>query len=343
MIRVGIIGCGKIAQVRHIPEYLSNENAKLWGFYDLNQERAKEIAGKYGGKTYKSYEELLGDGGIDAVSVLTPNDTHARITIAALRSGKHVLCEKPMAACLEDCERMIRTAGETGKKLMIAQNQRLTTAHQMAKALLDRGEIGDVITFCTVFTHGGADNWSIDGKNSWFMDKSRSSLGAMADLGIHKTDLIVYLLGKKIIKASSVIGTLNKKGNDGKPVSVDDNAFCTYIMEGGIVGTMHASWTNYGREENTTSIYGTGGAMHIYRNPQYAIEIERRDGSLVRYDAGGIQTNTEQTSTGVIDQFINSIIQDRPSPISGEMVLPAMKAVFACAESARRGGALVEV
>lgn len=343
MIRVGLIGCGKIAQVRHIPEYLSNGDAKLYGFYDLNQERAEELAGKYGGKAYKSYEELLGDRAIDAVSVLTPNHTHAKITIAALQSGKHVLCEKPMAVCLEDCEHMIRTAEETGKMLMIAQNQRLAPAHQMAKELLDRGEIGDVITFRTVFTHGGADSWSIDGKNSWFMDKTRSCFGAIADLGIHKTDLMVYLLGKKIVKASSVIGTLDKKGSDGKPVSVDDNAFCTYIMEGGVMGTMHAGWTNYGREENTTSIYGTGGVMHIYRNPQFAIEIERRDGSLERYDAGGIQTNADQTSTGVIDQFIDAIIQDRPSPISGEMVLPAMKAVFACGESARRGGALVEV
>lgn len=343
MIRVGLIGCGKIAQVRHIPEYLSNQDAKLCGFYDLNQGRAEELAGKYGGKAYGSYEALLGDEAIDAVSVLTPNDTHARITIAALRSGKHVLCEKPMATCLEDCEDMIRAAGETGKKLMIAQNQRLAPAHQMAKELLDRGEIGDVITFRTVFTHGGADNWSIDGRNSWFMDKNRSCFGALADLGIHKTDLLVYLLGKKIRKASAVIGTLNKKGSDGKPASVDDNAFCTYIMEGGIMGMLHAGWTNYGSEENTTSIYGTNGSMHIYRNPQYAIEIERSDGSLERYDAGGIQTNTDQTSTGVIDQFINAIIQDKPSPISGEMALPAMKAVFACSESAQRDGALVEV
>lgn len=343
MIRIGLIGCGKIAQVRHIPEYNGNAEAKLYGFYDLNPDRAESLAKQYGGKSYGSYEDLIHDGAIDAVSILTPNVTHAEIAVAALRAGKHVLCEKPMAVTPGDCEKMVLEARASGRILMIAQNQRLTPAHKMAKELLDGGAIGGVISFRTVFSHGGADNWSIDGKNSWFMDKSRSCFGAMADLGIHKTDLMVYLLGKKIVKASAVTGTLDKKGSDGKPVSVDDNAFCTYLMEGGVMGTMTASWTNYGREENTTSLYGTKGAMHIYRNPRYAIEIERQDGSTERLEAGTMQTNDGQTSTGVIDRFIGAIVHGKPSPISAEMVLPAMKAIFACAESAERGGAFVEI
>ena len=96
MVRVGIIGCGKIAQVRHIPEYLDNPNAKLTGLYDLNLQRAKNLAEKYGCKSYESIEEMLADPEIDAVSVCVANHVHAEITIAALKAGKHVLCEKPM-------------------------------------------------------------------------------------------------------------------------------------------------------------------------------------------------------------------------------------------------------
>lgn len=90
---------------------------------------------------------MLDDPKIDAVSVLTPNFTHTEISIAALRAGKHVLCEKPMVITLIDCEKMTETARQTGKKLMIGQNQRLAAAHIKAKTLLDSGAIGDVITF----------------------------------------------------------------------------------------------------------------------------------------------------------------------------------------------------
>lgn len=340
MIKIGIIGCGKIAQIRHIPEYEANPDAKLHGFFDVNQERAKEIAVKYGGIAYESYQQMLEDPEIDAVSVLTPNFTHAEISIAALKAGKHVLCEKPMATTLADCEAMAATARETGKKLMIAQNQRLAGAHRKAKELLDSGAIGDVITFRTSFSHSGADNWSVDGRNSWFMDKSRSRFGAMADLGVHKTDLMVYLLGTGIAKASAVIGTLQKKFPDGTPITVDDNAFCTYVMDNGVIGTMNANWTNYGSEDNSTSIYGTLGAMHIYKDPNHSIVVEKGPNEKEYYDADAIQTNDNQTASGIIDMFVDYIVKDAPA-ITAEDVLPAMRGIFACEQSAEQGGLLI--
>ena len=116
MVKVGIIGCGKIAQVRHIPEYLDNPNAKLTGLYDLNLQRAKELAEKYDCKSYESVEEMLADPEIDAVSVCVANHVHSEITIAALKAGKHVLCEKPMATKLKDCQMMVDTAEQMSKK-----------------------------------------------------------------------------------------------------------------------------------------------------------------------------------------------------------------------------------
>ena len=343
MVKIGIIGCGKIAQVRHIPEYLDNKSAQLIGFFDVNQERAADIASQYGGRAYKSYQALLADPSIDALSVLTPNFTHAEIAIAALRAGKHVLCEKPMATTLADCEAMAAAARETGRKLMIGQNQRLAAAHQKARELLQAGAIGEVITFQTGFSHSGADQWSIDGRSSWFMDRSRSCFGAMADLGVHKTDLMVYLLGSPIVQASAVIGTLQKKYPDGTPITVDDNAFCTFVMRNGVTGTMHASWTNYGREDNATSLYGTTGAMHIYKDPAHAIVIERGGTERTCFDTDAIQTNDSQTKSGIIDLFIDCILRDTAPVISAEDVLPAMRAIFACAKSAEQGGGLVDI
>src|SRR5690606_28473443 len=166
MINIGIIGCGKIAQKRHIPEYLENVDANLVGFYDLNQARAKEISETFGGTAFDSIEDLLADPSIDAVSVCTANHTHAAITIQALHAGKHALCEKPMATTLEDCLAMVHAAHNAGKVLVLGQNQRVAKTHIRARDIIRNGEIGDIIGFRTTFGHGGPDTWSIDpGKN----------------------------------------------------------------------------------------------------------------------------------------------------------------------------------
>ena len=189
MKNIGIIGCGKIAQTRHIPEYMDNQDSRLAAFYDVNAERARFLAKKYGGRAYGTYRELLQDKEIDAVSVCVPNELHAQISIEALKAGKDVLCEKPMAVSLTECRQMVAAARESGKCLMIGQNQRLARGHVLAKQLIERGDIGRIITFRTTFGHGGPEGWSIDpGRDTWFFDKKKAAMGAMAELGIHKTD-----------------------------------------------------------------------------------------------------------------------------------------------------------
>ena len=340
-IKIGIIGCGKIAQVRHIPEYAANPHVEIAGFYDLNRERAEELAKKYGAAAYASYEELLADGEIDAVSVCAANNAHAEISIAALKAGKHVLCEKPMAVTLEECEAMVAAAKEAGTYLMIGQNQRLAKAHVKAKELIAEGAIGKVLTFRTIFGHGGPETWSVDpGKNVWFFDKSKAAMGAMADLGIHKTDLIQYMLGEKIVETQAVLTTLDKQDASGELIGVDDNAVCIYKMESGAIGTMTASWTYYGAEDNTTVIYGTKGIMRLYDDPKYSVKVIYADGTETDYQIDQIQTNDNQTSSGVIDLFVKSLVEDTPPEISGESVLHAMRAVFASIRSSEEGRAV---
>ena len=341
MLNIGIIGCGKIAQVRHIPEYADNPNCTLAGFFDPVGSRAKEMATKYGGKAYAAAEELLADPEIDAVSVCAANFAHAELTIKALRAGKHVLCEKPMAVTMADCEEMVRVAKETGKRLMIGQNQRLTKAHELAKKLIADGEIGTVLTFRTTFGHGGPETWSITpGSNTWFFDKTKAAMGAMADLGIHKTDLIQYLLGQKVVRVSAKLTTLDKRGADGGLIGVDDNAICLYEMSGGAVGTMTASWTYYAAEDNSTVLYGTEGEIRVYDDPDHSVVLRKKGGKLQFFDVEQIQTNDNQTKSGVIDLWIDCLQKGEESPISGESVLSAMRAVFAAIESSETGRAV---
>lgn len=341
MYKIGIIGCGKIAQVRHIPEYADNKNAELAGYYDINVNRAKELAAAHGGRAYESYQDMLADPDIDAVSVCAANNVHAEITIAALRAGKHVLCEKPMATTLEECEAMVAAAKEAGKILMIGHNQRLAKAHAKAKQLLNEGMIGEVVTFRTTFGHGGPETWSIDtGKNTWFFDKKKASMGAMADLGIHKTDLIQFLTGQRVVETTARIVTLNKKDANGNRIGVDDNAICIYRLSGGAVGTMTASWTYYGAEDNSTVLYGTKGIMRIYDDPSYSIKVITAEGETILYDIDKIQTNDNQTKSGVIDAFMDCLVNNRLPEISGEEALSAMRAVFASIESSETGCAV---
>ena len=341
MVGIGIIGCGKIAQVRHIPEYAANPNVEVYGFYDINQERTAALAKQYGGKAFASYEELLADKTIEAVSVCTANHAHAEVTIAALKAGKHVLCEKPMAVTLEECEAMVAAAKESGKYLMIGQNQRLARAHAKAKELIAQGAIGKVLTFRTIFGHGGPETWSIDpGSNVWFFDKTKAAMGAMADLGIHKTDMIQYVLGSKIVKTQAVLTTLDKRDATGGLIGVDDNAICIYQMDDGVIGTMTASWTYYAAEDNTTVIYGTKGELRLYDDPKYSVQQINADGTRIDYQIDQIQTNDNQTASGVIDLFVECLVQKKAPEISGENVLHAMKAVFASIESSAKGCAV---
>ena len=328
-MNVGIIGCGKIAQTRHIPEYFANPNADIIGYYDFIYERAESMAKQYGGRAFSSVEELLSCPDIDAVSVCTANDAHAATAIAALKAGKHVLCEKPMATSMEECRAMVEEAHRAGKMLMIGHNQRFMVEHVRAKKMLEDGVIGRVLTFKTCFGHAGPDQWSVDkGTGNWFFDKSRSAFGAIADLGIHKTDLIQFLLDSEVAEIRAMASTLDKSYADGTPVNVEDNAICLYRMENGVIGSMTASWTYYGEEDNSTVIYGTEGIMKIYGG-SHCIEICRKNGERISYET------LPQSSSGVIDHFLDCLINKAETQISGEQILSAMNVMLKSVEEAK--------
>ena len=345
MLKIGIIGCGTIAQRRHIPEYASNPACELAAFYTATPGKAQKMAEQYGGKAYTDLEEFLSSG-LDAVSICSTNALHAEHTIKALEHGLHVLCEKPMAVTREECEAMTEAAQKYGRKLMIAQNQRFAKAHQKAKALIKEGVIGRPLSFDSVYAHGGPENW-VGQANPWFFDKEHSVFGAMADLGIHKTDLLQYLLGEPIVRISAVLQTQDKRYPDGSLIAVDDNAFCLYQTRSGISGTMHVSWTQYGEEINSTVIQGSKGVIRCYDDPVYDLIVEHPGKEAEKYQLGTVGNNEEAVKgvtfdSGVIAAFVDCILKDEPEPVSGEEAFQAMKVIFA-AEESNRTGRVIEI
>lgn len=336
--RIGLIGCGKIAQVRHIPELAAHPLAEIAGYYNPTESRARQMAGLYGGKVYDSIDEMLSDPSVDAVVVSLANSAHADVSIRALLAGKDVLCEKPMATSIEECESMVDAAGRSGRLLMIAQNQRLAPAHRKARELILQGAVGKVLTFRTTFGHAGPESWSVNpGKGTWFFSKEKAAMGVMADLGVHKADIISYLLGTRITGVGALLSTLDKTGPDGRPIEVEDNSLCLFRMEDGVIGTMTASWTYYGAEDNSTVIYGTGGILRVYDVPGSPLRLVRPDGSVQDFDVEAIQTNDNQTSSGIAEAFVSSLFTRDGGDLAAERILPVMKAVFAALRSSSEG------
>ena len=335
MIQIGILGCGNIARGRHIPEYAANPDCTLRGYYNPTRSKAEEMAARFGGTVYDSADELLADPMIDAVSVCTANDVHAEYSIRAMKAGKHVLCEKPMATTLPLAEEMVRVSRETGKLLMIGHNQQLLPAHTEAKEMLDAGLIGRVLSFRTTFGHGGPEMFmAVKDMNSWFFRRERAGMGVLADLGIHQIDLIQYLLGDHAVRVSAMLQTLDKRTDSGAPIDVDDNAVCLLEMAGGAVGTVTASWTYYGDADNSTVLYGTKGVMKLYEDPEHPLIVKLADRSTV---IGQAPPADHRAPTGIVNCWIESIKAGKVLHADAESSLQAMKTVFAAIESAESG------
>lgn len=332
-LKIGIIGAGSIVRVRHLPETKMNPDASVGAVCDIVEARARELAAEYDCKAYTDYRDLVQDPELDAVIVAATNTTHAEMTIAALKAGKHVLCEKPMATTLEDARGMIKASKESSLKLMIAHNQRLETAHQKAREILQSGRLGKVLTFTSVFGHPGSEDWAIDGAKTWFYRKEVTGLGVLGDLAIHKLDLVRWLLDDDYQEATAFIDTLSKRYPNGELIDVEDNALCLLKTAKGTLGTVIASWS-YQKEDNSTTIYCEDGVLEIYKNPDFPLIVHHDLEHAEFFKLGRKSTNVEQVKSGIIDAFVGALINDTPVPISGEDGYRALEAVIACQKAA---------
>lgn len=183
---------------------------------------------------------------------------------------------------------------------MIGHSQRLMPAHIKLKEILKSGRVGKLLSFRTTWGHGGPEMWSADkGKNTWFFKKSNSVMGEMGDIGIHKIDLIRWLIDDEIEEVQAIITTIDKRDENNALIDVDDNAVCLLKSKSGIIGSLAASWTYYGGNDNSTALYCTNGNIKILDDPNYPIVITRRNGDNEYYEVGKVET-----SSGIIDSFV---------------------------------------
>ncbi len=339
-VRYGIIGCGAIAQRRHIPECVANPDSKLVALADPAKARVDELAAKFGAVAFTDYRELLKSPDVDAVVVAGPNSMHASMSMEALALGKHVLCEKPMATTRQDAAAMVKAAAESKQYLMIGLNQRLMPPHVRAKEILTGGKLGNILAFRTAFQHPGPEGWSVDAGKSWFFQKGQAAMGVTGDLGVHKADLLRWLLGQEFTEVAGFISTLDKRDSQGKLIDLDDNAFLKLKTAGGIVGSMILSWTNYGPEENYTIIYCTKGVLSIGIDPAWGVIVDYRNGEREQHRVGEMSTNIKQVASGVIDLFTKCILSGTRPEIDATEGYRSLDVILTAMDAAREGKTL---
>jgi len=256
-IRVAVIGCGKIAQRASLPNLVNyRDKVEVKALCDIEEGRALALRDKFGlggVDIVKDYKKLMARIDIDAIFVDTPNYVHEEMTVASLKSKKHVLVEKPISITVKAADNMARCAKSSGMHLMVEQTQRFDPIHQAAKKILDEGMLGKIHNIKGRIGHAGPEYWS-EGKGHWFYDKKKSGGGAMIDIGVHITDLIRWFAGKKVAEVFATIQTLEK------PVKIDDNGTVLLRFEDGSKGEIECSWTTRPYEVLTFT-YGDKGKM----------------------------------------------------------------------------------
>ncbi|WP_138754306.1 Gfo/Idh/MocA family protein [Paenibacillus sinopodophylli] len=344
-IQIAVIGTGSISSL-HLDAYMKNTNAALYAVCDLNAERAQAAAEKYGAeKVYTDYRELLADPVVDAVSICTWNNTHAEISIAALEAGKHVLVEKPLCKTVEEATKVQEAVQRSGKLLQVGFVRRYDTNAQLLRAMVDRGEFGDIY-FAKASTLRRLGN-----PGGWFSDIERSGGGPLIDIGVHVIDLCWYMMGRpKPVSVSA--NTYHKLGNrsnvqhlsfyqaadyDAEQNTVEDMANALIRFENGASLLVDVSFTLHAKANETViKLYGEKGGFEI--DPETVIVTEQNDTILNIYP----QTDNKgfdfaSAFQNEIDHFIDCVATGKEpiSPVADGVEI--MKILVGIYESAAKG------
>lgn len=283
MMKIGIIGCGSIANSAHIPCYLESGAAQIKYFCDIIPQRAEDAVQTYGcGTAVTDYRQVLADEEVEAISICTPNHLHAQIAIEALQAGKHVLCEKPAARTYQEVQKMQKAQHESGKVLNIGVVNRFATSVNKIKELIAGGQLGQVYQVYVSFRSHRA----IPGLGGDFTNKAVAGGGVLIDWGVHFFDIVMYCCQDPQVRTVSA-EQFQKLGNP-----IQDYVYETMWagppnpqgvcdVEEGITGvirtdgptiTFNGAWAqNIGENEMFIDFMGTKGGVRLYYQKEFAL------------------------------------------------------------------------
>ncbi len=359
-VRVGIIGCGGIANGKHMPaiKKLADKGVlEIVAFCDIIEEKAVKAAKEYGtpdAKVYTDYKELLKDESIVSVHVCTPNRSHSFITVDALHAGKNVICEKPMAINTEEAKKMVDAAKETGKILTIGYQNRQRAEVQYIKKECDKGTLGEVYyAKAHAIRRRAVPTWGV------FLNEYEQGGGPLIDIGTHALDITLWTMNN--YKPKMVVGNVYKKLGDQtetanawgdwdpKEFTVEDSAFGFITMENGATIVLESSWAlnTLDVEEAATTLCGVlagadmktadgkpGGVRinGVKNNHMYTEIPELGAGGVAFYDG------TSKSPSDIEQEiYYSAIINGTPVCVKPEQAFVVTQILEAIYESAKTG------
>lgn len=352
LIRIGIIGCGGIANGKHMPALKKVKGCEMVAFCDIIPARAEQAAKDYGApdaRVYTDYKELLKDTSIDVVHVCTPNRSHSFITVDALHAGKHVMCEKPMAINSTEAKKMLDAMEETGKLLTIGYQSRFRPDAQYMKAEAEDGTFGDIYyAKATAIRRRAVPTWGV------FLNEEEQGGGPLIDIGTHALDLTLWVMDN--YRPKYCVGTayhkLNRdtdQGNawgtwDPEAFTVEDSAFGFIVMENGATIVLESAWAlnTLDVREAVTTVCGTKAGADMTDGLRInGISRQRQYVKNVSFKAGGAAFFDGETNAAPADveaaQWIDAVREGKQPLTHAEQAYTVTRILEGIYESAKTG------
>ncbi len=333
---VSVVGCGLIGQ-RRAQVVHDSIHEQLVSVVDIDRDQANSVAQNFGCVPYSEWQDAIDHTETDILIVATPNKFLAPVSIAALKAGKHVLCEKPPGRHASETRQMVDAAEENNRVLKVGFNHRYHPAIWKAHQLFDDGAIGRLMFIRAVYGHGGRPGYD----KEWRGSADLSGGGEMLDQGVHIVDLCRWFLGEfsEVYAASSTYFWQLGDFPNGK--QLEDNAFAILKTSTGQVAQLHTSWTQWKnrfsfeifgedgflRIEGLGGSYGTESLTYGRRRPESGPPI------LEEFEFSGKDMSWVDEWTDFM-----SAIRNQTQPLSnGEDGLNTMKVIAAFYQSAHSG------
>ena len=350
-LKIGIIGCGGIANGKHMPALKKIKEAEMVAFCDIIPERAEKAAAEYGAdgaKVYTDYNEMLKTENLDIVHICTPNNIHAPASVASMEAGCHVMCEKPMAKTVAQAKEMLEAAKRTGKKLTIGYQNRFTAENLYLHEACENGDLGDIYyAEAEAIRRRAVPTWGV------FIDEEAQGGGPLIDIGTHALDMTLWHMnnyevasvkGSVFKKLSKQTRTANAWGDwDIEKYTAEDSAFGFVTMKNGATIIVKSSWAiNLAEPREAMCILaGTKAGADCHDGLRInSIKYGRQIIEKVNCNAGGVAFYDGESVTAPdleARQWIDAVLNDKEPLVKPEQAFVVTQILEAIYESAKTG------
>ena len=321
-MRIGIVGAGGVSG-QHFRAAQALDSTELAAVAEANGERLRAAQAKYNCRGYSRYEDLLGDDSIDLVIICLPHDVHCEATVAALRAGKHVLVEKPMAVTVDDCSAMMAAAEGAGRQLSVGHMHHFSPPNMAVKRLLEEQVVGQLVCLCDEGYRPFRPQ-----REPWYLD-ARTHGGLWYQNGIHLIDRSCWWTGSRVVAVKALVDSRFFE------FSADDVAMAMLQFENGVYATLIHVWWKTGGTRFSTELVCSEGMIQLREGIESGSDdvYIGRDGEFESVEV----VERHNMMTRQLEEFVSAIDTGSEPPVTAEYGRHLVAVMTACVESSRSG------